>query len=250
MKQPPILIHKKTYYLIVFVFFAVTLFNLQSGYAQQADYYYQRNNTGIRVNAGIGFTTLVTHFANRPLNEAFLFGGDYDFSAYFSVGIEGQFGTLQGSDESHNMYYQSSTDQYFASTANIRLAPIGALFSDGKAHHDFQEYLYRLYLGVGIGVINVQNTLEKATNPQTPAFGTAVPNGTYMVIPFNLGTVIDLPGLFGRDRISLNPNFQVNYVNSTYLDGFQTVKSSLSLYRMISLKVKFKFWPKPKPSLF
>src|SRR5260370_1204794 len=35
--------------------------------------------------------------------------------------------------------------------------------------------------------------------------------GTFYVVPINFGTNIDLRGLWGNDKVELNPNFQYNF---------------------------------------
>jgi hypothetical protein len=230
-------------------FFKIALLILVTAnlfYANQAvaqiDYYYGRNNTGVRIGLGVGAASLNTHFNKNPYQITYIGSLDYDINPFLSFGLEGQYGTLQGIDDVHHLRYYSSTDKYFSGTANIRVA-IGT-FAHFETHSDLKDIIERIYLGVGVGAIKTNNKFtDHPDGTASTIYGSPVPEGNFLLIPINVGTNIDLPGVLGMDRISINPNFQLNYVNSLYLDGFQSTQTSTlkGFYNIISVKLKYKF---------
>jgi len=72
--------------------------------------------------------------------------------------------------------------------------------------------------------------------------------GTFYVVPINFGTNIDLRGLWGNDKVELNPNFQYNFgvnigdSNAKVFDGYQpNSKTANGGYALVSLALKYKF---------
>lgn len=230
------------FYFLAFFLFAVAVISRPTRVYGQIDYYYGRNNRGVRISAGVGAATLVTHFNHNPPQLTYLGSLDYDFSPFLSFGFEGQYGKLRGEDDVHHLRYYSSTNKYISATANFRVA-FGQFFNFER-RNDLHDIIERLYLGVGAGVIHNKITFEDHPDGSSSTiYGDPHPYGNYLLIPMNLGTNIDLPGVLGIDRVSINPNFQLNYVNSLYLDGFQSSQySSLKgFYNVVSVKLKYKF---------
>lgn len=241
MKAQQLFVIQYKMHLIAFALFTLTgIFNSKKAYCQ-VDYTYGLNNSGVRIGAGVGLAALNTHFSQNPHILNYIGSLDYDFNPYLSVGLEGQYGTLQGIDAVHHLYYYSSTDKYFSGTANIRVG-LGE-FDDFSTQSRWGDALKKFYLGVGMGAIKTDNKLTVNDNTASTAYGSAVPQGKYLLIPINVGTNIDLLNVLGMDRISLNPNFQVNYVNSLFLDGFQSTQASTlkGFYNVVSVKLKYKF---------
>ncbi len=208
----------------------------------QIDYSYGRNTSGIRVAGGIGLATLATHFHSNPPKPVYLGSVSYDFNPYLSIGVEAQKGTLQGIDDVNHLYYGSSTNQYFTGTLNIRVA-LGQL-NDFTSTNTLQDALKRIYVGLGAGFIKNAIKLTQGANQYAQPDGNPVLSGSYLVIPINLGTNIDLPGIFGIDKLSINPNYQFNYVKSRYADGFISSiysKTNAGYYNLFSIQLKYKF---------
>ncbi|WP_121197184.1 hypothetical protein [Mucilaginibacter gracilis] len=226
-------------------FFAVALFVLLfAGVSQtyaQADFFYGLNNKGLRISAGFGASTLQTHFNSNPLNVVFIGNLDYNINRYVSFGLEGQYGTLKGIDDEHRLKYYGSTNKYFSATAN---ASVGlGKFADFTPNNRLQDAIKQLYLGIGIGAIKTNNVLVEHDDKQGTIYGNPQLQGKYLLLAANLGTIIDLPGILGPDRLAIIPNFQLNYVNSLYLDGFQSSQDSnlKGFYNIISVKLRYKF---------
>lgn len=232
-----------TYKFYILAFFITAFINLSvsnKAYSQ-LDYYYGLNKSGFRIGAGFGIAQLNTHFSDNPYIATYIGSLDYDFNPYFSIGLEAQHGTLQGIDGVNRLHYLSSIDTYNSGTFNVRVA-VGQ-FDDFDAKNGFEDAVKKIYLGVGIGAIRASNELVDHASTNVGIYSGPVPKGKYLLIPFNAGTNIDLPGVLGLDRLSINPNYQFNYVNSLYLDGFQSTKTSSlkGFYNIISVKLKYKF---------
>lgn len=226
--------------LTCLLFLLMDFLNINKSYGQ-IDYNYQRNNSGLRLGAGVGLATLITHFSSNPAKGVAIGSLDYDFSPYLSVGLEGQYGTLQGIDQVHHLPYYSSTDTYLQGNFNVKVA-VG-LFDDFYSENGLQDAIKRIYIGAGFGQIKTNITFVDNPDREFTKYGSVVPKGRFWCFPFNIGTTIELPGVLGYDRLSVNPNFQFNYVNSLYLDGFQSSQYSYlkGFYNLTSIKLKFKF---------
>lgn len=209
----------------------------------QIDFFYGKNTHGLRIGGGIGGTTLITHYNSNPTQLAAVGSVDYSFNPYFSIGIEGQYGTLKGVDDHspHHLYYTSSTNKYTSVNFNVK-AGLG-LIDDFYPENGFQDAVKRLYIGIGYGTMKNKITF---TTDQTLAqydYGTPQPYGYVPIVPLNLGTFIDLPNVLGYDRVEINPNYQFTYIPSMYSDGFISSAAShlKGFYNMASVSVKFKF---------
>jgi hypothetical protein len=230
----------KTYLFSFIVLMLVSILSALPAYSQ-VDYYYGRNNSGFRFGIGGGVSMLNAHYTSNPPSPVFTSNLDYDINPYFSIGIEGQFGQLVGKDPLGKQYYSSSTDSYAQGNFNFRVS-IGA-FNNYETFTGLQDAIKRLYIGAGIGFL--QTNIKYG--PHTSAAVEEQPaelNGHFPVIPINIGTNINLPGVLGLDKLELNPNYQYDYANTTYLDGIgpsKFSKVSSSGYGLISLSLKYKF---------
>jgi hypothetical protein len=208
----------------------------------QVDHFYGLNNSGFRIGIGGGVGTLITHYNSNPPSPVGIGSLDYDFSPYLSIGLEAQGGVLKGVDNLHHLYYKTSTDNYLDANINFRVA-VG-FFDNFYASNAFQDAVKRIYLGAGFGRIRTSNKFTY--NDDLASYGpeSTVAKVQATAFPFNVGTNIDLPGVLGLDRLSLNPNFQFTYVDSYYLDGYRTSVEHSHLkgfYNLTSIKLKYKF---------
>jgi len=209
----------------------------------QIDFFYGKNTHGLRIGGGVGGTTLITHYSSNPIQLTAVGSIDYNFNPYFSIGIEGQYGTLKGVDTytPHHLYYTSSTNKYRSVNFNIK-AGLG-LIDDFYPENAFQDAVKRLYIGAGYGTM--KNKITFTTDPTLAAYAYGTPQtyGYVPIVPFNLGTFIDLPNLLGYDKIEINPNYQFTYIPSMYSDGFISSANShlKGFYNEFSVSIKFKF---------
>jgi len=205
----------------------------------QIDYKYGLNRTGFRLGLGVGLATINTHYQSNPAQVVGVGSLDYDFSPYFSIGLEAQGGQLKGVDNLGHLYYQTSTNQYLDANVNFKVA-IGAI-SDFDALNNFQDALKNIYIGAGVGRLRTDNTFIIYSSQVRPQYTMAILQ--MWSFPFNLGTNINLRGPNGADRFSINPNFQFSYVNNYYLDGYRTSDFShlKGFYNVTSIRLKYKF---------
>lgn len=218
----------------------ICLLNIASAYGQ-IDYYFDRHPTGLRLGAGGGVTQLNTRYNKNTLIGCFIGTLDYEFSPYFSAGIEGQIGTLQGIDDNaeFKQYIHSSTNDYKSINFNLKFG-LG-LINNFEPDNKFQDAVKRLYIGIGGGVMksNITFTYDKSI---TGAYFDVKPYGYVPIVPINIGTFIDIGKVFGYDRVEINPNFQCTYIASSYPDGLKTSPDSQlkGFYNLLSLTVKLK----------
>jgi hypothetical protein len=216
----------------------------------QIDYSYGLNKKGLRLSLGLGGNSLQTTWS-PTVGYTLLSGISYDINNYFNVGLEGQYGSLSGSDQKGTYKYSKTVTLYQSATANLRFA-LG-LFSDFESQNGFTDAIKRAYIGLGYGVVLSKSTLTKGNAGSTS--GQEVPlydvgNGTVKslqtqttpIIPINIGTNIALLGLWGTDKIELNPNVQVNLFSKALADGYQPQPTSAAGgYWVTSLNLRYKF---------
>jgi len=223
----------------------------------QIDYSYGINKKGFRLGVGVGASKLQTYWGDEPLSPAGLISLDYNVNQFFSLGIEGQFGKLVGIDNQKHYAFLQSTNTYYGGNFNMKFG-VG-LLSDFSSSSGFTDALKRVYFGLGFGALTSSIILTDRTD------GLAVPSdgeivlktssqysktrtGTFYVVPINFGTNIDLRGLWGNDKVELNPNFQYNFgVNigtsdSKVFDGYKpNANVANGGYALVSLALKYKF---------
>ncbi|WP_448702726.1 outer membrane beta-barrel protein [Mucilaginibacter sp. AW1-3] len=228
--------------LYISVITLLVIFSPAPAYSQ-IDFFYGKNTHGLRIGGGVGATWLATHYNTNPAQLTYVGNLDYNFNPYFSIGIEGQYGTLKGVDthEPPHLYYTSSTNKFASVNINIK-AGVG-LIDDFYPNNAFQDAVKRIYIGVGYGTMKNKIALTTEPTLEAYAYGTPQPYAYVPTVPFNLGTYIDLPNVFGYDRLEINPNYQLTYIPSMYSDGFISNQYShlKGFYNMVSLSLKYKF---------
>ncbi|WP_448702727.1 hypothetical protein ACFGVR_10275 [Mucilaginibacter sp. AW1-3] len=208
----------------------------------QIDNSYGKNSSGLRIGAGGGITQLATHYNENTLIGCFIGTLDYEFNPYFSAGIEGQIGTLQGIDNNipGHLYFHSSTNDFKSINFNLKFG-LG-LINDFSPENKFQDAIKRLYIGIGGGVMKSNIAFSRDTSI-TNSYYDVKPYGYVPIIPLNIGTFIDINNIFGYDRVEINPNYQLTYIASPYPDGFKSSADSQlkGFYSLLSITIKLKF---------
>lgn len=236
----------------------------------QVDYNYGINKKGFRLGIGLGASQLQSNWSATSIGPAGILNFDYDLSPYFTIGIDGSFGQLSGTDAENKLYF-SKTSVIFASGSLTFKVALGQ-FSDFKTKNGFQDALKRIYLGVGVGEVYSNVTLTphndgkglsslylpglaigKTVTPlKYTSKGTFTGNGTFTQVPVSFGTNIALRGFLGNDKVELNPNLQYVLVLSPLFDGYQPNSQSdpnnsnikvngNQAYTVGSLTLRFKF---------
>jgi len=213
----------------------------------QIDYSYGLNKKGLRFSLGLGGNTIQTTWSKTPLGYTVLGGLSYDFNHYFSLGIEGQYGSMTGIDGTNTFVYSQSVNTFSAENINLRFS-IG-LLSDFYSKNNFTDAIKRSYIGIGFGQINSSIVLTQSSNTGTPGTYSVVPlnssgkrTTSIDVLPLSIGTNIAMPGVWGSDKVELNPNFQYSIFKDPGADGYQpTLKSTAGGYVVISVSLRYKF---------
>jgi len=213
----------------------------------QIDYTYGLNRRGFRLGVGAGITDLSTHFNSNPPQTSFVANLDYAFSRYFVIGFESDFGKFKGIDDVNHTYFQSSTSSYYNYNFNMK-ASLGTLI-DFEATSGLKDAIKRFYLGGGYGITARSFATLTTHSPPSSATMPEVLKQAAANLPtffFDLGTFIDVPGAFGADKIEICPNYQFNFVNSYYLDGFRNSlaggkSAALGFYAVTSISLRYKF---------
>lgn len=239
--------HVQNYLFCLSVFLATLagIFSSTPAYSQ-IDFYYGKNTHGLRIGGGMSLAWSEDHYHTNPLQLVKQATLDYEFSPFFSIGLEGQYGWIKGVDnfEPHHLYYTSSADKIKVVNLNVK-ASVG-LFWNIHPLNAFQDALNRMYVGVGVGRLHQRITLTVDPSLEYTAYTAFADAHTFdwlTVYPFSFGTFIDLPNVLGYDRLEINPNYQLTYMNSLYADGFISNQYShlKGFYNLISINVKYKF---------
>jgi hypothetical protein len=246
----------KTYLFSVLVLLVLGLFCTLPAYSQ-IDYSYGINKKGFRLGIGVGTSKLQTYWGDESLNPTGLVSLDYNVNQYFSLGIEGQFGKLVGVDNQKHYAFLQSANTYYGGNFNMKFG-IG-LLSDFSSPSGFTDALKQFYFGLGFGALNSSIILTDRTDGLiVPSDGEVVlktssqysktRTGTFYVVPISFGTNIDLRGLWGNDKVELNPNFQYNFgvnigdSNAKVFDGYQpNANTARGGYALVSVALKYKF---------
>jgi hypothetical protein len=242
--------HKKYLFSLLLVSCAV-IFIVKPAYSQ-IDYSYGRNEKGVRLNFGLGVTSLQTTWDTTPMGFTFLGGLGYDINDYFNISAEAQYGGLSGVDGTNTYSYSKTVVNYYSASVGLRFS-IG-LFSNFASKNGFTDAVKRSYIGLGYGEILSSVTLTKSNSsfqPYSTIEGATVPTNSMLyksnghvgfgIIPLSIGTNIRMPGVLGTDAIELNPNFQFNLLQAYKADGYQpTATSQKGGYAVISLSLRYK----------
>ncbi len=205
----------------------------------QIDYNYGISKKGFRLGVGVGASQLQSNWSSASTGPTGTLNLEYDLSQYFTIGIDGSFGQLGGTDAENKLYIQKTSVIFASGSLTFKVA-LGQ-FADFTAKNGFQDAMKRLYVGVGVGEVYSNVTLTPhsdgkglsalvvpglATGKLMPGYkqtsgGKFTANGTFTQIPVSFGTNIALRGFLGNDKVELNPNLQYVFVQSPYFDGYQ-----------------------------
>ena len=241
---------RNKYVFAFFIAICSVIFSAKPVFSQ-IDYSYGIKTKGFRASLGLGGNMLETTWSTTPFGYTLVGGLSYDLNPYFSIGAEGQYGSMTGVDGTNTYRYSKDVINYTSINANIRFS-IG-LLSDFESKNNFTDAVKRSYIGLGMGQISSQITLTQGST--LAPVGTTVPlytasAGTYKstknesnnLICINIGTNIAMPGVWGYDKVELNPNIQYNLFGATLADGYQpTPKSAAGGYVLISASLRYKF---------
>jgi hypothetical protein len=158
---------------------------------------------------------------------------DYYLTPFVSVGLEGQYGIVQGGDIETDLHNRQFVNKYTAISANVKLM-LGELVD-----YDRNEFLYNirgLYLGFGIGVINNKITDIVRYKPIwaaiDPGYGPfpGKDKSLNLSAPINLGFNYYINDGYGYMRYVININAQSNFTFGEGLDGYNDASTKFKNY--------------------
>jgi hypothetical protein len=218
----------------------------------QIDYSYGANKTGFRYSIGLGGNTLQTTWT-PSMGYTLLSSLGYDINNYFTVLAEGQYGLMGGVDGTNSYSFSKTVVNYYSGSINLRFS-IG-LLSDFESKNGFTDAIKRSYIGLGYGEIFSSVTLYQGNTSTT--INKVVPGGSppsnssqykssgytgVSMIPINIGTNIGMPGVWGADKVELNPNFQYSLFKDWLADGYRPQENSQKGgYGVLSISLRYKF---------
>lgn len=148
---------------------------------------------------------------------------DYHITPFATVGLEGQYGMIQGGDIVTDPHNRQFVNKYMAISANAKLM-LGELVD-----YDKSEFLYNirgLYVGMGVGAIKNRITdivrYKPAWAAVDPGYG-PFPGDDKSInlwVPLNLGFNYFINDGYGYMRYIININAQSNFTLGEGLDGY------------------------------
>ena len=174
---------------------------------------------------------------------------DYHITPFVTLGLEGQYGRIQGGDIETDPHNRQFINKYTAITANVKLM-LGEV-----ADYNKSEFLYNLrglYVGLGIGVVNNKITDIVRYKPSWAAYDPGYgpfpgkDKSLNMAVPLNLGFNYFISDGYGYMRYVININAQSNYTFGEGLDGYNdsSVKFenySPDVYNVYTIGFKYMF---------
>ncbi|WP_293784488.1 hypothetical protein [uncultured Pedobacter sp.] len=153
---------------------------------------------------------------------------DFHITPFVTVGLEGQYGMVQGGDIVTDPHNRQFVNQYKALSANVKLM-LGEVVD-----YDKSEFLYNirgLYAGLGVGIIdnNITDIVRykpswAASNPGYGPFP-GEDKSLELMIPLNFGFNYYINDGYGYMRYVININAQTNFTFGEGLDGYNDSRS-------------------------
>jgi len=176
---------------------------------------------------------------------------DYHITPFVTLGLEGQYGLVQGGDIVNDPHNRQFANQYTAISANVKLM-LGEVIN-----YDRSEFLYNirgLYAGLGVGVIN-NNIADGDIVRYKPAWAEYDPGyGPFpgenkslnLLVPLNLGFNYYINDGYGYMRYIININAQSNFTFGEGLDGYNDPSAkfknnSPDVYNTYTIGLKYMF---------
>lgn len=169
---------------------------------------------------------------------------DYNVTTFFSIGLEGQVGSLNANtiDLNTGPYDLRVKTNMYAGNLNFKLS-WGKIFGSSPA-----SLINGFYIGSGLGFLSSSATYNVDFATMDSVLGPANPEyefeRTSVVIPVNIGWDIDLSTIANVHNLGVNLNYQHNILTHDYLDGYKTNLSANAFpdsYGLLSVAVKYYF---------
>lgn len=158
---------------------------------------------------------------------------DFHVTPFVTVGLEGQYGMVQGGDIVTDLHNRQFVNKYTTISANVKLM-LGELVD-----YDKSEFLYNirgLYTGIGIGAVNNNITDIVRYKPSwaavDPGYGPfpGKDKSLNLLVPLNFGFNYFIYDGYGYMRYIININAQSNFTFGEGLDGYNDSSTKFKNY--------------------
>jgi len=182
---------------------------------------YFKLSGGFGLGANYSYTDVLKGTIGHTVYGTF----DYHITPFVTVGVEGQYGLVQGGDIETDPNNRQFVNKYTAATANLKLM-LGEIVDYKR--NNFLYNIRGLYAGVGVGVINnniVDIVRYRPNDPNSAPFP-GKNKSHNLLLPANLGFNYYIKDGYGYMRYVINFNAQTNFVVGDGLDGYTEPKNS------------------------
>lgn len=223
--------------LIIFLLFVTFFSNAQSNYFKWS------------YGLGVGVNYSITDAVDGNWGHTFAGNIDYHFTPFTTLGLEAQYGLIQGGDFVTDPYNRQFVNKYSGINLNMKIA-LGEFI-------DYQKngFLYKikgLYLGTGLGLINnkiADGDIVRIRPSFSQDAGDTLPGKNKSVsawVPVNLGINFYFKDRWNFIRYALNFNAQTNITFGEGLDGYdgppsQFLNNAPDIYNVYSIGFKYHF---------
>ena len=199
------------------LFFTLLLISITSFSFAQSNYF--KYSYGL----GIGLNKSYTDVKEGSIGYTAYGVLDYNLTPFVTLGVEGQYGRVQGGDIVTDPHNRQFVNQYMSFSANAKIMLGEFLF------YDRSEFLYNirgLYVGVGLGFVhnNITDVVRYKPNwaAVDPGYGPfpGEDKGFNLLMPLNIGFNYFIRDGYDYQRYIINFNAQSNFTFGEGLDGY------------------------------
>lgn len=206
----------------------LTIFLLSVSFFSNAQSNYFKWSYGF--GAGVNYSR--TDVVNGNWGHTLTGNIDHHFTPFVSLGLEAQYGMIQGGDIVTDPYNRQFVNKYRGINANLKIA-LGEFIDYNQT--DFLYKIKGLYLGTGLGAIS--NKITDIVRYR-PSYSDDAGDGPFpgkdksvsLWVPINLGINFYFNDKWGSIRYALNLNAQTNFTFGEGLDGYDDSPSKFENY--------------------
>jgi len=210
----------KVIYLTIFLLFVGFFSNAQSNYFKWS----------YGFGAGVNYSK--TDVVDGNWGHTFIGNIDHHFTPFISLGLEAQYGIIQGGDIVTDPNNRQFVNKYKGINANVRVG-LGEFIDYNET--DFLYKIKGLYLGTGLGAIG--NKITDIVRYR-PSYSDDAGDGPFpgkdksvsLWVPVNLGINFYFNDKWGAIRYALNLNAQTNFTFGEGLDGYDDPPAKFENY--------------------
>ncbi len=176
---------------------------------------------------GVGLATMWGDLNQHSLSPGFRLGIGRHITKSLIVGFETYIGQLQSSEATNNWSHGLKTTASYQAVDFNGKTSLGQLFQYTES--PIGKALSAMYIGVGVGMINVKTDVQFETI-KVPNFRQRyVQDHDFQpYLALNIGFRVHMKKFFGTKSTQLMVNYNNNYTFSDYLDGINISTATAS----------------------